>query len=85
MRKLLLAAAASFVIATPALADGDATAQPASLVQPVAVQKQVVCRVMTHEGMVLRKPLCMTRAQWDLAGYKARQELADFQVGRHRY
>ncbi len=85
MRTLLFAAAASLCIAAPALADGEATAQPAVLHQTAAAQNQVICRVMTHEGMVLRKQMCLTREQWDLAGYKARQQLADFQKRRYSH
>ena len=86
MRKLFLATAL-LAFATPALADGAATAQPAALTQPASAnpQNQIVCRFMTHEGMVLRKPLCMTRASWELASYKARQQLADFQKRRYSH
>ncbi len=86
MRTLIIAAAAaaaSLALAVPALADGEATAQPTVLNQTTAAdQNRLICRVMTHEGMVLRKAMCLTREQWELAGYKARQQLADFQM-RH--
>ena len=86
MRTFIFAAAAvSLALAVPALADGQATAQPAVLHQAAADQGKVICRVMTHEGMVLRKAMCLTQAQWELAGYHARQQLAEFQTRRYSH
>ena len=81
MRPFLAVAALLFV--TPAMADGVATAQPASLTQPAAQPKQqVYCRFMTHEGMVVGKPVCLSRTRWEQIGSNARRALQDYQ---HRH
>jgi len=83
MRIFLLAAAAA-LLALPAAADGVATARPASLTRALTPQSQakLSCRAMTHEGMVVGRPVCLTQEGWAKIGYQARKEFADFQ---HRH
>jgi hypothetical protein len=79
MRTIALAAVLALSLPAAALAEGQATAQPASLAQPAPQKPKLICRFRTHEGMVIGKPVCATREQWELAIYKAQHEVADFQ------
>lgn len=82
MRPFLVVAALLF--ACPAVADGVATAQPASLTRSQTTQPktQLYCRFVTHEGMVVGRPVCLSRARWEQIGYNARRALQDYQ---HRH
>lgn len=83
MRSIVLMALLALSLPAAALAEGQATAQPASLQQPA--KPKLICRFRTHEGSVVGKPVCATREQWDLAIYKAQQEVVSFQVGSHSH
>lgn len=77
MRTLALAATAFLALSAPALADEQtATAAPAALTKP---DQKLICRWKTHQGMLIGKPVCMTKAHWELALYKAQHEVSDFQ------
>lgn len=80
MRTAILAVLLAVSIPATAFAgDPAATAAPASLTKS---GKTLICRYKTHEGMLIGRPVCMTKENWELALYKAQHEVSDFQT-RH--
>jgi hypothetical protein len=79
MRSTMFALAAGVLLSlsTAAIAgDTDVTAQPVSAADPHAV----VCRPMVHEGVVLRKRICRTRAEWTHQREEDERSFATYQL-----
>ena len=78
----ILAAAFSLGFATAALAE-DPPAQPAPAAtqgqQTAADPDKKICRMMTHEGMLVRSNVCHTQREWDAIRTRQQHEVADFQ------
>jgi hypothetical protein len=77
-----IAAAAFLTLPVCAFADGTqtqpATAQPASA-QPVSDPQKPICRMMTHQGMLVKTNVCHTQAEWDEIRQRQQRDVADFQ------
>lgn len=58
-------------------------AQPGATAQPVSAvndDQKIVCHYITHEGMLLAKPVCATQYAWDKERRRQQQEIADYQL-----
>jgi hypothetical protein len=83
----VIALGVATALSTAALADGTQNAPS----QPVAVapdptpppapsaKLERVCRLMIHEGMLLKSSTCQTQAQWDEDRRRQEREIEKFQ------
>lgn len=58
-------------------------AQTGATMQPVSAvndDQKIVCHYITHEGMLLAKPICATQYAWDKERRRQQQEIADYQL-----
>ena len=70
MTKILLSAAVLFALSTAVNAEtGDRTAN----------SNDVICHVQYHEGQLISRQVCMTRAQWRFADMQGRKNIRDLQ------
>jgi hypothetical protein len=53
--------------------------QPANKVTAEPVAPQLVCRAQYHEGMVIRRGICHTPAEWDMTVERNEQDFRKFQ------
>ena len=89
MGKFIMAAVAGVTLSlsTAALADGaqNAPSQPVAVAPepappPASANKEKrICRLMIHEGMLLKSSECKTQAQWDEERRRQEREIAIFQ------
>jgi len=86
--RLILCAAAAALFGTSAMA---ATADFVRFAPPDGIHPdgKLICRPVSHDGMLLPKPVCMTERQWNYAQQKVANDIRflqlnnDLQVGRH--
>jgi hypothetical protein len=75
----MLAALAVFALPATSFADGTQT----QAAQPVAAQpdpsQKVVCKAMSHEGMLVKTNVCHTQAEWDQMRTAQQHSVSDFQ------
>lgn len=81
MRSIFLAtfAAVGLLAATAAYAD-NTQAPPAQQTAMTDKKDEVVCKVVTHEGMVTNQVVCHTRKRWDTIRRNTDQAISEFQL-----
>lgn len=88
MRKFLASVTAAAAMSLPATALADGAGGPAS--QPVAVapepvaatqprSEKLICRMMYHEGMLMKTSMCKTQQEWDEERRRGEREIQKFQ------
>jgi|GEM_PF-5879243 uncharacterized protein YraI len=82
MKNVMFAAAfgAAVLCSGAAMADQTQGAQATPAVSVSASGSEVVCRSMIHNGDVIKKQTCMTRAQWNQMKVQDRQYLRNVQM-----
>jgi hypothetical protein len=87
MRKTILAVSAglTFAFAAPAVADSAMVGpQPEQMTQPISAaandSEQVVCHHLVHEGVLMRRQVCLTKHAWERIRLQTQQTVSDFQV-----
>lgn len=76
--------AISFAMTASALADEPQAppppAQQSATAQPAAADPdKKICRMMTHEGMLVRTNVCHTQREWDAIRVRQEREVSEFQ------
>jgi hypothetical protein len=57
------------------------TTTPASTSSPSGTpSKQIICRPVVHQGMVMATQDCRTQAEWDAMRFRHQQELNEVQM-----
>lgn len=73
-----LFALALLATALPLSANSDGQPANAAAAQPAA--DQMICRAQYHEGVVVRRAVCHTQAEWNMLVKRNQQDFRTYQV-----
>ncbi|HEY1614901.1 MAG TPA: hypothetical protein VGF97_14535 [Rhizomicrobium sp.] len=79
MRKHAMALVAGLTILAPLASQAQTPDHPVGATMTTA-SDQVVCDVYYHEGSVIRRPVCGTKAWWTRRRLVAQQNIEEFQL-----
>lgn len=92
MRKTIISATVglglAFSTATQVnAATKELTPQPEQMAQPISAaandSKQVVCHHLMHEGLLMRRPVCLTKRAWERVRIQTQMAVADMEIRSH--
>lgn len=82
MRNAIMMLTAGMLLSVSAAALADDTPATPTSAQPAQAapdKDKLVCKMMYHNGSLIRTQQCKTQAQWDMERTKAQHDVADFQ------